>query len=53
MLYEVITIAISIDTIKRESHEYYIPILAHIAHMLVHGLLHLLGYDHQKKMKKL
>nr|CAH7719601.1 unnamed protein product [Callosobruchus chinensis] len=42
-------IAISIDTIKRESHEYCIPILAHIAHMLVHGLLHLLGHDHQKK----
>jgi probable rRNA maturation factor len=42
-------IAISIDTIKRESHEYCIPILAHIAHILVHGLLHLLGYDHQKK----
>ncbi|WP_265026327.1 rRNA maturation RNase YbeY [Wolbachia endosymbiont (group A) of Bibio marci] len=42
-------IAISIDTIKRESHEYCIPTLAHITHMLVHGLLHLLGYDHQKK----
>ncbi|WP_395463132.1 rRNA maturation RNase YbeY [Wolbachia endosymbiont of Cantharis cryptica] len=42
-------IAISIDTIERESHEYCILILAHIAHMLVHGLLHLLGYDHQKE----
>lgn len=42
-------IAISIGTIERESHEYCIPILAHIAHMLVHGLLHLLGYDHQKR----
>lgn len=42
-------IAISIDTIERESNEYHIPILAHVAHMLVHGLLHLLGYDHQKE----
>lgn len=42
-------IAISIDTIERESHEYCIPILAHIAHMLVHGLLHLLGYDHEEQ----
>lgn len=42
-------IAISIDTIERESEEYSISILAHIAHMLVHGLLHLLGYDHQEK----
>lgn len=40
-------IALSIDTIERESHEYSISILAHIAHMLIHGLLHLLGYDHQ------
>ncbi|WCR58126.1 rRNA maturation RNase YbeY [Wolbachia endosymbiont of Ctenocephalides felis wCfeJ] len=42
-------IAISIDTIQKESHEYHIPIIAHVAHMLVHGLLHLLGYDHQKE----
>lgn len=42
-------IAIAIDTIERESHEYCIPILTHIAHMLIHGLLHLLGYDHQKE----
>ncbi|QOD38489.1 rRNA maturation RNase YbeY [Candidatus Wolbachia massiliensis] len=42
-------IAISIDTIKKESSEYLIPIPAHVAHMLVHGLLHLLGYDHQEE----
>ena len=42
-------IAISIDTIERESREYCIPILTHVAHMLVHGLLHLLGYDHKKE----
>lgn len=42
-------IAISIDTIERESAEYSIPIFAHVAHMLVHGLLHLLGYDHQEE----
>lgn len=40
-------IAISVDTIKRESNEYCIPILSHVAHMLIHGLLHLLGYDHE------
>lgn len=42
-------IAISIDTIEKESREYCIPILAHVAHMLVHGLLHLLGYDHEEQ----
>ncbi len=42
-------IAISIDTIQKESNEPHISILAHAAHMLVHGLLHLLDYDHQKE----
>ncbi|BAO99369.1 rRNA maturation RNase YbeY [Wolbachia endosymbiont of Cimex lectularius] len=42
-------IAISIDTIQKESNEHHISILAHAAHMLVHGLLHLLDYDHQKE----
>ncbi|MDR3132343.1 MAG: rRNA maturation RNase YbeY [Rickettsiales bacterium] len=42
-------IAISIDTIQKESNEHHISILAHVAHMLVHGLLHLLDYDHQKE----
>ncbi|MDN5247611.1 MAG: rRNA maturation RNase YbeY [Wolbachia endosymbiont of Tyrophagus putrescentiae] len=51
-------IAISVNTIERESREYCIPILSHTAHMLVHGLLHLLDYDHQTQdeevvMKKL
>lgn len=46
-------IAISIDTIERESREYSIPILAHITHMLVHGLLHLLGYDHQEENEEI
>ncbi|MDD9331635.1 MAG: rRNA maturation RNase YbeY [Wolbachia sp.] len=46
-------IAISIDTIERESLEYCIPILAHAAHTLVHGLLHLLGYDHEQEDEKI
>ncbi len=40
-------IALSIDTIQKESYEYGIPLFEHIAHMLIHGLLHLLGYDHK------
>ncbi|MGL9733174.1 MAG: rRNA maturation RNase YbeY [Wolbachia sp.] len=42
-------IAISIDTIQKESNEHHISILAHSAHMLVHGLLHLLDYNHKKE----
>lgn len=40
-------IAISLDTIEKESNEYCIPMYQHIAHMLIHGLLHLLKYDHK------
>ncbi|MGL9731539.1 MAG: rRNA maturation RNase YbeY [Wolbachia sp.] len=46
-------IAISIDTIQKESNKHHISILAHAAHMLVHGLLHLLDYDHQKEDEKI
>ncbi|QKX02041.1 rRNA maturation RNase YbeY [Wolbachia endosymbiont of Dirofilaria (Dirofilaria) immitis] len=42
-------VAISIDTIQKESNEYSVSTIAYVAHMLVHGLLHLLGYDHQKE----
>ncbi|ETO91671.1 MAG: putative metalloprotease [Candidatus Xenolissoclinum pacificiensis L6] len=39
-------IILSFDTLKRESHEYNIPFDHHATHMLVHGILHILGYDH-------
>ncbi|MCV3769244.1 MAG: rRNA maturation RNase YbeY [Wolbachia pipientis] len=42
-------VAISMDSIQKESDEYNISMIVHVTHMLVHGLLHLLGYDHQKK----
>ena len=31
----------------REAAEKGIPVEAHAAHLLVHGLLHLAGYDHE------
>lgn len=39
-------IYISLDTVAREAKQMGIPITAHAAHMVVHGVLHLLGYDH-------
>ncbi len=42
-------IAISVDTIVAESDEYDIPVLSHTAHMILHGLLHILGYDHEQE----
>ncbi|APX13663.1 rRNA maturation RNase YbeY [Tateyamaria omphalii] len=39
-------IAIAYDTCARESAEQGKPFDAHVTHLLVHGTLHLLGYDH-------
>lgn len=40
-------IAISLETIKREAIEQQKSPDDHLAHMVVHGVLHLLGYDHE------
>jgi len=34
------------DVLVKESSELGIPIIAHWAHIVIHGTLHLLGYDH-------
>ena len=39
-------IYISFDTVKKEAKAENISVQNHTAHMLVHGVLHLLGYDH-------
>ncbi len=39
-------IAISYDTCLREAHEQGKAFAAHVTHLMVHGTLHLLGYDH-------
>ena len=41
-------IFISLDTVKREAAAAGISVEEHTAHMIVHGVLHLLGYDHIK-----
>lgn len=41
-------IFISIDTVKREADQAEISVEEHTAHMIVHGMLHLQGYDHIK-----
>ncbi len=40
-------IALSFQRLSQEAVEEKKPILDHFAHLLVHGTLHLLGYDHQ------
>jgi probable rRNA maturation factor len=40
-------IALAHQTCAREAEEKGIPIADHAAHLIVHGLLHLAGYDHE------
>jgi len=40
-------IAIAFETLAREAEAEKKPFLHHLAHLAVHGYLHLLGYDHQ------
>ena len=48
-------IYISLDTVVREAKDANISVAEHTAHMVVHGVLHLLGYDHldDKQAKKM
>jgi len=41
-------IALSFKTIKKEAKEQQKDIKDHVAHLVVHATLHLLGYDHEK-----
>jgi probable rRNA maturation factor len=40
-------IVIARETVEREAAERGIPFPDHLRHLTVHGLLHLLGYDHE------
>lgn len=40
-------IAIAYETCAREAAEKNITMQAHVQHLIVHGCLHLLGYDHE------
>ena len=41
-------VAIAYGTAKREADTAGKPLLHHVLHLTVHGVLHLLGYDHQE-----
>lgn len=40
-------IVIAYETAAREAHDQATPFLHHVAHLTVHGFLHLRGYDHE------
>ncbi|MSO65008.1 MAG: rRNA maturation RNase YbeY [Alphaproteobacteria bacterium] len=39
-------VVVSVETVKREALTQHKTVRAHFAHLVVHGVLHLLGYDH-------
>jgi len=40
-------IVIAYETVAREAQEQDKTLSAHVAHMVIHGFLHLIGYDHE------
>ncbi|MFT4026925.1 MAG: rRNA maturation RNase YbeY [Novosphingobium sp.] len=40
-------VALALETCGREAAEKGIPLASHAAHLIVHGLLHLAGHDHE------
>jgi probable rRNA maturation factor len=40
-------VIIAIETCQREANEACLSLENHVTHLLVHGFLHLLGYDHE------
>lgn len=43
-------IAVAFETCAREALEKHISVEDHVTHLIIHGCLHLLGYDHIKDM---
>jgi probable rRNA maturation factor len=41
-------VVLALETVGREAHEQGKPFAAHASHLTVHGVLHLLGYDHER-----
>jgi probable rRNA maturation factor len=41
-------IVLAYETVAREAHDEGKPFAHHVAHLTVHGFLHLHGYDHQR-----
>ncbi len=40
-------IVLALETIRKEAKEQHKPFQDHFAHLVVHGFMHILGYDHE------
>ena len=45
-------IVLAYETIAREARREGKPFAHHVAHLAVHGFLHLLGYDHERERRR-
>ena len=41
-------VVLAYETVDREAKAYHITLKHHVTHLVVHGVLHLLGYDHER-----
>jgi probable rRNA maturation factor len=44
-------VIVAAETVRREAEEGGIKLLSHLQHLIVHGLLHLLGHDHDSEVE--
>ena len=44
-------VVLALETIAREAAEQQKPLADHLRHLAVHGVLHLLGFDHQREVE--
>jgi probable rRNA maturation factor len=42
-------VVISVETARRQAREYDVPLQTELVRLLIHGTLHLCGYDHQER----
>jgi probable rRNA maturation factor len=42
-------VVLAIETVRREAEEQGKPLADHLRHLVVHGVLHLLGFDHESQ----
>lgn len=44
-------IVVALETVQREAEEKSVSIDNHVTHLLIHGFLHLQGYDHETEVE--